>query len=350
MTHSTDSLGPLLLQGHLQPTIWGGRHLSHFAGKTLPDGALIGESWETAVESVVRNPPHAGVTLGALVERFGARLIGTRAVEVFGLRFPLLTKFMDAQQRLSVQVHPHDAYAAAHESGKLGKTEAWYILHADPGAKLVYGLSRAATRDEVRQAIAETRLEDLLYTFEAHEGDVIFVPAGTVHAIGGGIVLYELQEYSDLTYRLYDYGRIQANGQPRELHIEKALEVMRYSPMEVERVTPVSVALPEGAGSRSILVACHYFVEEELRLTGALGAVVDGTSCHIISALDGGCSLASATGELPLALGDTVVVPAMAGSYTLAASGARVLRSYIPLAADPLLRAWRDGQASPILE
>lgn len=353
MTHHEDPLdplGPLLLQGRLQPYIWGGRNLNHLAGKVLPESTIIGESWETAIESVVRNPPHAGATLGALVERFGERLIGTRAVEVFGPRFPLLAKFLDAQQWLSVQVHPNDAYAAAHENGQLGKTEAWYILHAEPGAKLVYGLARAATRDEVRQAIASTRLEDLLYTFEACEGDVIFVPSGTVHAIGAGIVLYELQEYSDLTYRLYDYGRLQADGKPRELHIEKGLEVMRYGRMEVERVTPVPVALPGGAGSRRILVACRYFVEEELRLAGTLSAAVDGTSCHIISVLDGTCVLGSAEGELALALGDTAVVPATAGSYTLTSGGARVLRSYVPLADDASLQAWRAGQSLPMLE
>lgn len=350
MIDSAHSLGPLLLRGRLQPTLWGGRNLARVAGKLLPDGATIGESWETAVEAVVRNAPHAGATLGEVVALFGEHLIGSRAVAIFGNRFPLLTKFIDAQQPLSVQVHPNDDYAAAHENGKLGKTETWYILHADPGAKLVYGLARDSTRDEVRQAIAETRLEDMLYTFEARAGDVIFVPAGTVHAIGAGIILYELQEYSDVTYRLYDYGRLQPDGAPRELHVEKGLDVMRYGRMEVERVTPVSVAMPGNAGARQVLVACHYFVEEELRLTGAAGAFTDGTSCHILTVLDGTCELRSFGGDLTMSRGDTAVVPASTGEYVLAAEGATLLRSYVPTASDANLQIWRAHQSLPILE
>ena len=199
-------------------------------GKSLPDGALVGESWETAVESVVCNAPYTGMTLGEMTARLGESLLGHRAVAMFGQRFPLLAKFIDARQWLSVQVHPDDVYAAAHEHGKLGKTEMWYILHAEAGAQVVYGLKREASRDEVRAAIQRNRLEDLLHMAEVTAGDVIFVPAGTVHAIGGGITLYELQEYSDVTYRLYDYGRLQANGQPRELHIDASLEVMRMVP------------------------------------------------------------------------------------------------------------------------
>ena len=347
---ATDTLGPLLLQGRLQPTLWGGRHLASVAGKSLPEGATIGESWETAVESVVRAGPHEGATLGALVDHFGERLVGTRAIEVFGLRFPLLTKFLDARQPLSVQVHPNDEYAAAHENGKLGKTETWYILHADPGARLVYGLSRDVSRDDVQRAIANTCLEDLLYTFEARAGDVIFVPAGTVHAIGAGIILYELQEYSDVTYRLYDYGRLQPDGTPRELHVEKGLDVMRYRRLEVERVTPVPVAPPNGAGTRRILVACHYFVEEELCLRGEADAATDGTSCHIITVLSGSARLRSTRGDFLLALGDTAVVPASAGAYSLWSDDARLLRSYVPLAGDSNLEAWRAHQSMFILE
>lgn len=351
MLDPSDSLGPLLLQGRLQPTLWGGRNLALIAGKSLPEGATIGESWETAVESVVRNAPYEGATLGALVERFGERLIGTRAAEVFGRRFPLLTKFIDAQQPLSVQVHPNDAYATAHENGKLGKTEAWYILHADPGAQLVYGLSRDSSQEEVRRAVAETRLEDLLYTFEARVGDVIFVPAGTVHAIGAGVILYELQEYSDVTYRLYDYGRLQPDGTPRELHVEKGLAVMRYRRMEVECVAPVSVAMSGGSAcARRILVACRYFVAEELRLSGESSAKPDGTSCHILTVLDGVCRVRSPYGDLSLSLGDTVVVPASLAPYVLETGNARMLRSYVPMAGDANLQAWRSAQPSPILE
>src|SRR5262249_1973224 len=165
-----------------------------------------------------------------------------------------------------------DTYAATHEGGKLGKTEAWYILHAEPGAQLIHGLRRSVTREEVQAAIAATQLEDLLYTCEAQAGDVIFVPPGTIHAIGGGIVLYELQEYSDITYRLYDYGRLQSNGQPRELHVAQGLEVSHFGPSAQMRVIPLEIAPAkegmEGLTVRRILVGCRYFVLEELHLAG----------------------------------------------------------------------------------
>lgn len=347
---SGEAMEPILLRSSLHETIWGGNLLASQAGKQLPDGALIGESWETAVDSIARNAPYTGQSLGDLTAHFGEKLIGWRAVQVFGARFPLLTKFIDAQQPLSVQVHPNDEYAAEHEGGKLGKTEVWYILHAEPGAKLVYGMQHEVTRAQVRAAIEETRLEDLLHTFEAHPGDVVFVPAGTVHAICDGIVLYELQEYSDVTYRLYDYGRLQANGKPRELHIERGLEVMRYSPPPVERVQPVILRDTHFNGSRTALVACRYFVEEELRFSGDVTCSTQPSSCQIISLLSDVCTLQAGQTELRLALGDTVVLPASMGAYTLSGENVRIVRSYVPAEDDTTLAVWRATQPVTIAE
>lgn len=334
---------PLLLDASLHETIWGGRELE-LIGKRLPAGARVGESWETAVESVVRVGAHRGRALGELVGELGERLIGWRAHAVYGPRFPLLTKFIDAHDWLSVQVHPDDAYAALHESGKLGKTEMWLVLRAEPGAKLAYGLRRPASPAEVRAAVAATRLEELLQTFEPRPGDVIFVPAGTVHAIGGGILLYELQEYSDVTYRLYDYGRIQPNGRPRELHVERALEVMRFAPHGPGRVVTPSFGVPSASAQRHILSACRYFVAEELQLTGRLPAATDPASCEILTVLAGACAIQTSAGEWPLALGDTAVLPAALGPYTLSGREARLVRSYVPREDDPALARWRAAQ------
>ena len=336
---------PLLLDGSLHETIWGGQGLA-IVGKRLPAGALVGESWETAVESVVREGAQLGRTLGELVDAWGEQLVGWRAHAIYGPRFPLLTKFIDAHEWLSVQVHPDDAYAALHEGGKLGKTEMWLVLRADPGARLAYGLKRAASPTEVRAAIAATRLEELLCIFEPRPGDVVFVPAGTVHAIGGGILLYELQEYSDVTYRLYDYGRIQANGRPRELHVERALDVMRFAPHAPARVaTPM---LPSVAASttvqRRILSACHYFVAEELQLAGSLSGATDPASCEILTVLSGSCAIQTAAGNWTLALGDTAVLPAALGPYMLAGREVRLVRAYVPREDDPALRIWRAAQ------
>jgi mannose-6-phosphate isomerase len=247
-------------------------------------------------------------------------------------------------------VHPDDTYAATHEGGKLGKTECWYILHTEPGARLVHGLQRTTTLAEVETAIRETRLEELLHTFEAHAGDVIFVPAGTVHAIGGGIVLYELQEYSDVTYRLYDYGRLQANGQPRELHVERGLAVMHAGPSAATPAAALELPPDTGLVGYRVLVACDYFILEELRLAhsgSSYGSAVQPSSVEILSILDGSCSLESQGARLDLHRGDTVVLPAALGAYSLSGTGARLARSYVPKADAPLLAAWRRAQPAP---
>jgi mannose-6-phosphate isomerase len=338
------SMGPIQLRASLHETIWGGENLRAIAGKDVPHGKRIGESWETALEAVATNAPYAGQTLGDLTRRYGVALIGSRAEAVFGERFPLLTKFLDARSELSVQVHPNDEYAAAHEGGQLGKTEVWYILHTEPGARVVYGLRHEATQDVVRQAIANNTLEDMLHSVEVRPGDVIFVPAGTVHAICAGVTLYELQEYSNITYRLYDYGRLQDDGRPRDLHVEQGLAVMRYVPQPFERVMPLI------CGARRVLVGCRYFVLEELALEGELAGTVRPTSCQIVTVLDGQCEIASATGTVALARGATAVLPATIGPHTLVGRDARVLRSWIPEADDADLAAWRAAQPFPVEE
>jgi mannose-6-phosphate isomerase len=339
-------LVPIQLRGELHETIWGGRNLVTYAGKAIPAGMRVGESWETALESIAVNPPYQGQSLGEIVRILDERLIGWRPVELVGHRFPLLTKFLDAEQRLSVQVHPDDLYAALHESGKLGKTETWYIVHAEPGSQLVLGLTRTANQDDVRRAVQAGSLESLLYTFPAHAGDVVYVPAGTIHAIGAGIVLYELQEYSDVTYRLYDYGRLQSNGNPRELHVEKSLEVMRFEPADRVVVDPVALPADPGfAGERRVLVACTYFLEEELRFRGVYATTTMASSCHVLSVLQGQCTVCSHGTHLSLEAGDTVVVPAALLDYRIESStGVHALLSYVPTTDDRKAQAWREGQ------
>lgn len=335
-------LGPIQLSASLHETIWGGEKLRSIAGKDVPEGGRVGEAWETALEAIATNAPYAGQTLGWLTEHYGVNLIGSRAQAVFGTRFPLLAKFLDAHAQLSVQVHPNDDYAAAHEGGKLGKTEVWYILHAEPGAQIVYGLRQQATQSEVRQAIATNTLENLLHSVAVQAGDVVFVPAGTVHAIGDGVALYELQEYSDITYRLYDYGRLQADGRPRDLHIEQGLAVMRYAPPIGEFVTPLE------QGMRRVLVGCHYFVLEEVTLAGDLAGTIRPGSCQIVTVLSGRCEISSPSGNVTLVHGETAVLPATLGVHTLLGSDTRLLRAWVPEPDDTHLAAWRAIQPFPV--
>ncbi len=344
MPSSEARVHPIHLRGSLHETIWGGQNLARYAGKPIPSGAKVGESWETETGNQVINPPYQGRSLDDLVAELGEALLGTQALAVFGARFPLLAKFIDAQDKLSVQVHPDDEYAHQHEGGKLGKTEAWYILHADPGAALIHGVHHPVNRAEVLQAIAAVTLEALVHEEPVQAGDVVFVPAGTVHAIGAGIVLYELQEYSDVTYRLYDYGRLTAEGKPRELHIQRALDVMHYEPTPIHKVRPVSLREERDGTQQRCLVACRYFVLEELAFQQSFAASTNLTSCQILSLLDGACTLRSGQ-DNPLALGkgDTVVLPAALGSYILDGS-CRLLRSYVPTPDDDLLRRFWSAQ------
>lgn len=334
---------PLRLEASFHETLWGGRGLEQAGWKKLPQkDVLIGESWETEVSTVVENGMYAGKTLGALVEDRGEDLLGVDALVVFGRRFPLLAKFIDANAKLSVQVHPEDQYAARYEQGKMGKTEFWYILGATPGATIVHGFRVATTREEVRTAIEQVRLEDLLRTVPVEPGDVIFVPAGTVHAIGGGILLYELQEYSDVTYRLYDYGRLDAQGRPRDLHIERSLEVARYEPSAQIKARPVLLAQTAAYDDRC-LIACRYFVTREILLRGEMSGQTAG-SCIILSSL--GARLSIAYGDdlelrEHLDVGQTMVLPAHLGAYCLEGEG-KLLCSYVPAPDDNARRRWQE--------
>ncbi|MDQ2716151.1 MAG: class I mannose-6-phosphate isomerase [Chloroflexota bacterium] len=340
---------PIRLEASLHETIWGGRRLERDRWKPLPPGEnAIGEAWETEVSTRAQNQPYAGKTLERLVEELGPALLGEQAIAIFGQRFPLLAKFIDANAKLSVQVHPDDAYAARHENGKLGKTEYWYILDAEPGAVIVHGFKAPTSRAEAQQAIQDVTLEHLLHEEPVYAGDVILVPAGTVHAIGSGVLLYELQEYSDITYRMYDYGRLTATGTPRELHIERSLAVSYYDASPRVKVRPVPLAGGPGYEERC-LVACRYFVTRELAFKGP-GALNDTTrgSCIILSSL--GAEVRVRYGEQleeseRLARGQTMVLPAALGAYRIEGTGA-LLFSYIPAPGDPAWQAWEVGQGA----
>ncbi len=340
-------LYPIRLEASLHETIWGGQRLREEGWKRAVEQVVsIGEAWETEISTVAQNGPYAGKTLGALVEELGGALLGDQAIAIFGRRFPLLAKFIDAHARLSVQVHPDDAFAAQYEGGKLGKTEFWYVLAAEPGAKIVYGFKSSVTSDQVHSAIANAALEELLHEEEVVAGDVIFVPAGTVHAIGSGVLLYELQEYSDITYRMYDYGRLTAAGSPRELHIERSLAVSHFDASPRVKATPLQLAAREGYTDRC-LAACRYFVAREILLGGNAGLpgwmqAQSAQSCIILSSL--GADLEVRYGDklaqvAQLARGQTMVLPAALGSYCLAGRG-RLLLSYVPTADDAAWRLW----------
>ena len=191
----------------------------------------IGEAWMVYDENVIASGPYAGRRLAEVLPELGEAFLGRALVERYGYRLPLMVKFLDTAQWLSVQVHPDDAYARAHEAHTdwLGKAEAWVVLEAEPGAQVIYGVKRPVTREELRAAALDGSILELLNFVPVEKGDVIYVPPGTIHALGPGLLVYEVSQRSDLTYRLYDYGR------GRELHLDSALEVARLEPIPVHR-------------------------------------------------------------------------------------------------------------------
>jgi mannose-6-phosphate isomerase len=308
------SLPPLVLERRLDSRIWGGSSLGPWLGLAQAP-AQLAESWQVYAQNQVATGPLAGQTLAELVREHGADLVGTISFARYGADFPLLAKFIDAADHLSIQVHPDDTYAHSVEAatGFHGKTEAWYILHAEPGAELYHGLTHDSNRAEFAAGIADGSILKLLRSVAVAPGDTIFVPAGTVHAINAGIMLFEIQQTSDLTYRVYDYDRRDAQGNPRELHIEKSLDVIDYHAASQAQVP--AIALGNG---QELLVTCPYFRMERWDLAKPLEHTTDPSSFVILTVIEGTARFTSPHGELHLARGESVVLPANLGSYTLA--------------------------------
>jgi len=321
---------PLRLAEIWKSKIWGGRNLEDVLGKRLPAGELVGESWEVSDRpddvSEVTNGACAGRNLHELVKAWGSRLLG-RARPEQG-RFPLLYKFIDANQVLSVQVHPDDALAAEFDESDVGKTEMWYVIDARPGAKLVGGVQPDATVETFREAIEATALEPLLVGVPVRAGDVLFVSPGTVHAIGEGIVLAEIQQNSDLTYRVYDWGRLGRDGKPRPLHIEKALESIAFGQPAPGIVRPLDI--PAEGARRQVLAASPYFAAEKVEVDGAWSdETVERNSFLIVTCIEGKGALVNGDTSEPLGPGSTLVLPAAVGSYRIEGSVA-LLKFWVP--------------------
>lgn len=224
-------LYPLLFEPNLHPTVWGGRRLQPYKQLSVTDEP-IGESWEVSVVpsavSRISNGALAGKKLSEVVEQYGAQLLGDSVYTKYNGEFPLLVKFIDAASDLSIQVHPNDNIAQRLE-GKNGKTECWYIIDALPGVYLYAGLSEKISTDEYIRRVADGTICDVLARHEVKKGDVFYLPAGRIHAICGGVLLAEVQQNSDVTYRIYDYNRLGLDGKLRELHTEKALQTIDFS-------------------------------------------------------------------------------------------------------------------------
>ena len=318
------NLYPLLMAPHFRSgkeTPWGGNMLRDAFMKDAPE--QTGESLEISAlegrESVVRNGAHAGKTLARMIELWGEELTGTRE-EIF----PLLLKLIDAQDTLSVQVHPGDEYATANEGGMLGKTEAWIILNCEEGAKLAYGINaEGKSIAEIVDGGADC-IEASLNWEKVRPGDVFYIPNGLVHAIGAGIQLYEIQQSSDVTYRFWDWGRVDKDGNGRPLHTAQAIDVTDVD-LHPKKI-PGTTALCKG-GSRTYYISNRYFELCRLNLSGRM-PISDGRMLFITPL--GFCKLRWGDEELDLMPFDSVLVPAnLEGAY-LESEDCKVLMSSLP--------------------
>lgn len=307
---------PLLLSPALHTRVWGGRKLETALHKTLPTGDPYGESWEMHDSSTVASGEYAGRTLGNLLAEFGAALIGDASDPAEG--FPLLLKFLDANQWLSVQVHPDDAIASELEGEPRGKTEAWIVLGADPGAKLALGVVNGMTREALAEAIHNGTVEAAMRYVDVSAGDTVYLSAGTVHALGPGVLIYEIQQSSDQTYRLYDWGRMGLDGKPRPLHIEKSLRSTKVD------LRPTVTRLPNGDGR---VFGGPYFETHIHRLQAeSVTLNTGGRRFHVLTVIRGGVTVAAGGESINASVGQSVLIPAAAGRYQISGVG-DVLRS-----------------------
>lgn len=330
LTYMIQRLYPLVFEPLLKEIIWGGQDIRPFKGLE-PNEQKIGESWEIShVDdnfSVVANGPLKGQNLDELLRHYGSRLVGEQVLARFPERFPLLIKFIDAQDNLSIQVHPDDTLAMARHNS-FGKTEMWYVVKASPTARLYSGFSQATNPEDYVKRIEEGSIMEVMQEYKVEAGDVFFLPAGRVHAIGAGCFVAEIQQTSNITYRIYDYDRRDATGKARELHTELAKDAIDYTlhdsyrtdyTAEVNKPTP--------------LVSCRYFETNLLELDEPLSrdnAELDSFVIYIV--MEGALTLTDDAGvALELHAGQSVLVPAECQSVRLTPKGqCKLMETFIP--------------------
>ncbi len=304
----------------LKSMLWGGEKILPYKG-IISEQKQVGESWEISGvkgnESVVDGGADTGMTLPQLIARDGAKLLGKANYERFGEEFPLLIKFIDARQDLSIQVHPNDEQAWERHQSK-GKTEMWYVVDADPGSRLRSGFSKQVTPEEYEASIADNTITDLLAEYDIHAGDLFFLPAGRIHSIGAGAFIAEIQQTSNITYRIYDFNRVDANGTPRELHTEQSKAVIDYN------VLPNYRTHYEAADDKCVeLVSCPYFTTSLYKLTKEHTidlATLD--SFVIVICTEGEGTITDCCGEtMSIRQGESILVPATVTKLDIVPNG-----------------------------
>jgi len=318
-----ESLYPLIFEPRFKERVWGGRRLETLYGKRLPPRVPIGESWEIADrpgdESIISNGPFAGRTLRWLMQEYERDVLGD-AAPAEGHRFPLLCKILDARDRLSLQVHPPSRAKHLGEP----KTEMWYIADADAGAELFVGLKSGVTREIFERAVAHGRVAECFHRISVHSGDTMFLPSGRVHAIGGGLVIFEIQQNSDTTFRVHDWDRLGLDGKPRELHVSQSLASIDFDDVEpaLTSVTPARV----GVFEVSVLVDHPLFSARMVHAVAAGQWLPAAAQLQVLACVSGSVAVVWDSSAQTLRPGDFCLVPATLSETAVASSaGARFL-------------------------
>ena len=320
---------PTRIEPIFSPRLWGARSLAPLYPEKSNLADPLGEAWLTGVDCKIATGPYAGKTLGEAWAEMPEEWRGEQLAATAD--FPLLVKFLFPTDKLSIQVHPDDSYASVHEkaAGGRGKTEMWHVVSAYSGAHVLLGLKPGVDKKKFGQGLAEHTLENLFEAVPVHSGDTLFVPAGTPHSICSGMVIFEVQEYSDLTYRVYDYGRLDTHGKPRELHIEKALEVTKFGPYAGGKVR--ALTLPTNGATRSLLSACPYFATERWDCSEKCEIVVDAARFEIVVILEGAGTFSWPDSAARYHRGECWLVPASLGRIDIRPeTPTSLIRTWVP--------------------
>lgn len=308
--------------------LWGGNRLREEYGKVM-NSDKIAESWELSChkdgQSVIAAGEYQGKTLTEYIDAKGKAVLGTNC-ERFEY-FPILIKLIDAKDNLSVQVHPENDYALRVE-GEYGKTEMWYIVDCNEGAELLYGFKHEISKEEFAERIRNNTLLEVTNNVPVHKGDVFFIEAGTLHAIGKGILIAEIQQNSNTTYRIYDYGRVGADGKPRELHVDKAVEVTELVPPKYPTTAQGAPEAVEG-GTNTLLRSCEYFNVNKLELDGTAKLSATEKSFNSLLVLDGECTVTAGSESVTARKGDSLFIDAGTGAYTVSGKGEVIVTDII---------------------
>jgi mannose-6-phosphate isomerase len=317
-------LYPLQFEPILKERIWGGEKLKTLLHKPITSN-ITGESWElSTVEgdvSIVANGEWKGKSLTELINSFPNEILGTTVHTRFGKQFPLLFKYLDAREDLSIQVHPNDELAKKRHNS-FGKTEMWYIMQADDNARIIVGFKENSNADEYLENLKNKTLLSILDDVKVKSGDVFFLETGTVHAIGAGLVVAEIQQTSDITYRLYDFDRVDANGKTRELHVDLALEAINYNRVETKK------SYTTNNNQSNTVVDCPYFTTNFIPLDGAISVSKSGESFTVYMCVEGSFEIEYNHSKTQYIKGDTVLIPAAMNAFILNGK-ASILEIYI---------------------